>query len=265
MEGLAGVWSFQEVKVSGKDQPQTGHQADRMIIQKDGRSTVVQQRGITHSTVKVDPAHSPKHYDVTITSGQLKGFSVPAIYELEGDKLMLCLPLGGKERPTELTSKQGDGRLVEVFKRTPETVKDALVAAGRRELAGTWQSVSYALDGKQASDDEMKKVQLIFDAAGDTKAFNDGKLFIASSTKIDPTASPATIDITFTGGEGKGGTALGIYKIDGDVLTICRSAPGKARPTEFASESGSGLTLMSYKHHAAAAKKMRFRTGTAPR
>jgi uncharacterized protein (TIGR03067 family) len=247
---LEGVWSFHQVKVSGKEQPTAGQEADRLIFQRDGRFAVVQRRGITHGTYKVDPGHTPKHYDVRIETGRLKGINVPAIYEIAGETLTICMPLGGNERPTALESKPGDGRLFEVFKRAPETVKDALIAAGRRELSGTWQATAYVLNGQKASDADMIKIQLVFDADGNTKALNDGKLFLASSTKIDPTADPATIDITFTGGEGKGGTALGIYKIEGDVLTICRSAPGKARPAGFSSEPGSGLTLMSYRREA---------------
>jgi uncharacterized protein (TIGR03067 family) len=243
---LEGVWSFVTVKVDGKEQPQAGREADRMIIQKDGRYAVVQRPQITHGTIKVDPTASPKHYDVVIGDGRLKGLIVPAIYELSGDTLTICMPLGGNERPTAVESKPGDHRLFEVFKREQQDVKEALIAAGRRELTGTWQSVSYALDGKKASDDEMKKIQLVFDAEGKTTALNDGKVFLASTTKIDPTANPATIDITFSEGDGKGQTALGIYKVENGVLTICRSAPGKTRPTEFASNPGSGLTLMSY-------------------
>jgi uncharacterized protein (TIGR03067 family) len=110
----------------------------------------------------------------------------------------------------------------------------------------------------------MKKIQLVFDADGKTTALNDGKVFLASTTKIDPTATPATIDITFSAGEGKGATAQGIYKIEDGVLTICRSAPGKPRPKDFASEPGSGLTLMSYKHQAATTKRP-MRTGASPR
>jgi uncharacterized protein (TIGR03067 family) len=258
---LEGVWTFASVKVNGQPQPVARLEADRMIFQKDGRFTVVQRPGITHGTFKVNPGHTPKQYDVRIETGRLKGVSVPAIYELAGDTLTICLPLGGSERPTVLESKPNDGHLVEVFKRDQQDVKEALVAAGRRELTGTWQSVSYALEGQKASDDDMQKIQLVFDAEGNTQALNDGKLFIASTTKIDSTANPAAIDITFTGGEGKGGTALGIYKIDGDVLTICRSAPGKPRPTEFASTPGSGLTLMSYKHKVVPPKKIRTGAG----
>jgi uncharacterized protein (TIGR03067 family) len=254
---LEGVWSFTSVKVNGQAQPVAGHEADRMIFQKDGRFTVVQRPGITHGTFKVNPGHTPKQYDVRIETGRLKGISVPAIYELAGDTLTICMPLGGSERPTVLESKPNDGHLFEVFKRERETVKEALIAAGHRDLTGTWQAEVYALDGKPASADDLKKIQLVFDAEGNTKALNDGKLFIASSTKIDPTANPETIDITFTGGEGKGGTALGIYKLEGNLLTICRAAPGKPRPTEFSSNPGSGLTLMTYHKLAAGPKHLR--------
>jgi uncharacterized protein (TIGR03067 family) len=254
---LEGVWSFTSVKVNGQPQPVAGHEADRMIFQKDGRFTVVQRPGITHGTFKVNPGHTPKQYDVRIETGRLKGISVPAIYELAGDTLTICMPLGGSERPTVLESKPSDGHLFEVFKRERETVKEALIAAGHRDLTGTWQAEAYALDGKPASADDLKKIQLVFDAEGNTKALNDGKLFIASSTKIDPTASPATIDITFTGGEGKGGTALGIYKLEGNLLTICRAAPGKPRPTEFSSNPGSDLTLMSYRKSVTGPKHVR--------
>ncbi len=244
---LEGVWSFSSVKVNGQLQPSAGHPSDRMIFEKDGRFTVMQRPGVTHGTFKLNPGHSPKQYDAHLETGRLNGVSVPAVYELTGDTLTICMPLVGSERPTAVESKENDGHLFEVFKREHETVKDALITAGRRELTGSWQAETYALDGKQAPADELKKVQLVFDAEGNTKALNDGKVFIASSTKIDPSAKPNTIDITFTGGQGKGGTALGIYKLEDNVLTICRSVPDKPRPTEFSSNPGSGVTLMTYK------------------
>jgi len=266
MGRFEGVWSFSQVKVSGTEQPMTGQQADRLIFQKDGRFTVVQRPGITHGTYKVDPGHTPKQYDVTIETGRMKGLRVPAIYEIAGDTLTICMPLAGKERPPVLESKPGDGRLFEVFKRQHEDVKNALIAAGRRELAGTWQAVTYALYGQKVSDDDIREMQLVFDAEGNTKALKDGTVFVASSTKIDPTANPATIDITFTFtvGEGKG-TWLGIYKIEGDLLTICRSADGKPRPSQFDASPGSGLTLISYRHAPAAGAKKPLRAGATVR
>jgi uncharacterized protein (TIGR03067 family) len=243
---LEGVWSFVVVKVNGKEQPRGGHEADRMIIQRDGRFAVVQRPQITHGTLSVDPSKTPKQYDVHIATGRIKGLVVPCVYEIAGDTLTLCMPLG-KQRPTEVASKPGDAHLFEVFKREQRDVKPALVAAGRRELTGTWQSVTYALGGKQASADDIRRISLVFDREGKTQALRDGKVFIASTTQIDPTADPATIDITFSSGEVKGGTALGIYKIEDGVLTICRADPGQARPAVFSSDPGNGWTLMSYR------------------
>jgi uncharacterized protein (TIGR03067 family) len=92
----------------------------------------------------------------------------------------------------------------------------------------------------------MKKIKLLFDAEGKATAVREGKPFLAGTTKLDPSANPMTIDVTYTEGDIKGRTAAGIYKIEGDLLTICRSAPDQLRPTGFASQPGSGHTLMSY-------------------
>jgi len=59
-----------------------------------------------------------------------------------------------------------------------------------------------------------------------------------STYKIDPTAKPKTIDTVPT----EGVTELGIYKLEGDVLTICATLgqADKERPSEFNSKEDSG-------------------------
>lgn len=66
----------------------------------------------------------------------------------------------------------------------------------------------------------------------------------AATYKIDTKKSPAEIDLDASGK----GSMLGIFKIDGDTLTICISAgkDGK-RPTEFESPEGSRTMLMTFK------------------
>jgi uncharacterized protein (TIGR03067 family) len=155
-----------------------------------------------------------------------------------------CLGRAERWRPTALVSEPGSGCIFHVFKREKQDVKAALVAVGRQELAGTWQAVRYALNGNKATDEDMRKIQLVFDAEGKASALRESKVFIAATTKIDPTLRPMTIDMNYTEGDPKGTTTLGIYKIEDDLLTICCSAPGKARPAEFSSKPGSDDKLM---------------------
>jgi uncharacterized protein (TIGR03067 family) len=54
---------------------------------------------------------------------------------------------------------------------------------------------------------------------------------------VDADAKPnATMDLTIDEGpdDAKGKTSKAIYKLDGEKLTICVSAPGKDRPKDFA-------------------------------
>ncbi|MSR54003.1 MAG: TIGR03067 domain-containing protein [Gemmataceae bacterium] len=62
--------------------------------------------------------------------------------------------------------------------------------------------------------------------------------------KIDAKKSPAEIDME----AGAKGSILGIFKIDGDTLTICITG-GKdgERPTKFESLEGSRTMLMTFK------------------
>ena len=115
-----------------------------------------------------------------------------------------------------------------------------------KDLTGVWLAATYALDGKAATAADLKKVRLIIEDDRKFKAQNAGQTFLAGTIKLGPETNPRAMDITYTEGDLKGQTALAIYEMIGDTLRICRAAPGKPRPKEFASKPGSGLTLMSY-------------------
>jgi uncharacterized protein (TIGR03067 family) len=139
-------------------------------------------------------------------------------------------------------------------------------ADDREALVGTWQITVFQDDGrdrlerlgagpaKKGQDPRMAK--LMFTADECYLIRGDGRREMASgltnagwkSYQLDESTTPKSIDIVgFTGKDGeKTKTYLGIYKLDGDMLTICYCEQGRTRPTKF--ESDGAMNLFACKH-----------------
>jgi RNA polymerase sigma-70 factor (ECF subfamily) len=105
-------------------------------------------------------------------------------------------------------------------------------------LAGAWAAVSGEADGQQLPSEAVSSYRLVFDKDKVTvHVARDGK---EGTFKLDPTATPKTMDLTLDGG-----TGLGIYSLEGDVLKICFTESGNARPTEFVTKEGSRQVLLT--------------------
>ncbi len=111
------------------------------------------------------------------------------------------------------------------------------------KFQGKWAVVSVTVDGKTQEEDEIKDRFVVVKGAKATAMYKDKERGTASM-KIDPSTSPAHVDNTYEDGPAKGSTLKGIYKFEGNTLTICYGGLGKDRPTEFASKPGSGTILV---------------------
>jgi len=121
------------------------------------------------------------------------------------------------------------------------------VAKDLQAFKGTWRLSSKEEDGKKFSEEEIKDVIATSDGSGKVSVRRGDKVINEGTVKLDPTKKPKTIDVTFTEGERKGQTVLGIYEIDGGAFQVCVARPGDERPTEFSAQAGSGRTLVVYK------------------
>ena len=110
---------------------------------------------------------------------------------------------------------------------------------------GTWVPSSAVFDGLEAPADLLKD-RLWVIAGTQLSELNKDRRESRATLTLDAAKKPSALDVTYTEGAAKGQIGRSIYKIEGDVLTVCMALPGE-RPTEFVSKRGGGLSLLVFK------------------
>src|SRR5258708_22453680 len=116
-----------------------------------------------------------------------------------------------------------------------DTPKDADVKKDVEKFQGKWTVVSIEENGKAAPADEVAKFEVTIKGDLFTVKIKDEDNK-EMTIKLDPAKKPPAIDLVPK--NAKETTVLGIYKLDGDTLTICGTDEKKERPTEFATRKG---------------------------
>jgi uncharacterized protein (TIGR03067 family) len=111
------------------------------------------------------------------------------------------------------------------------------------KIQGTWQAVSVERGGEKVPEERVKELKLVFGADGNL-ALARGEHELKGTYQLDASKKIKEINLKAEGEKG----VLGIYKLDGDDLTICGVPDGEGdRPTEFAAKAGSKSKLIVFK------------------
>jgi uncharacterized protein (TIGR03067 family) len=104
-------------------------------------------------------------------------------------------------------------------------------------IQGTWSLISGGRHGEQFTDEVVKNVKLSF--LGDVlKTIKKNEVTEATFT-LHPEINPKGIDLEMDGSRG-----LGIYKLEGERLTILHGEVEEPRPPDFDAVKKGNLTML---------------------
>lgn len=117
-KALQGGWAIDAATLAGRDHGED-FQGMKLVIAGE-KFTIEFGKNSDKGTFTLDPAKSPKRIDIkTSPDGPFKGKTLPGIYELNGDKLVLCLDADGRPdaRPTKFEAKEMTRAMLLTYKR----------------------------------------------------------------------------------------------------------------------------------------------------
>jgi uncharacterized protein (TIGR03067 family) len=121
MEQLQGEWSMVSGSADGQPMPEQMLKQMKRVCKGDETTTTMGGQTFMKAKITIDPSKKPKTIDYEMTDGFTKGKKQLGIYEVDRDTFKSCFGKPGAERPTDFTSKPGDGRTLSVWKRPKQT------------------------------------------------------------------------------------------------------------------------------------------------
>jgi RNA polymerase sigma factor (sigma-70 family) len=106
-----------------------------------------------------------------------------------------------------------------------------------QRLQGTWVAVAAIKNGERPADEMIRAIDFRIRFAGPRLTITRGTKQIGTATyRLDPKARPR--EIAFPEQNFDNHRQAGIYKLEGDTLTLCLRDADKGPPTEFTAERG---------------------------
>jgi uncharacterized protein (TIGR03067 family) len=111
-----GTWRAVSFEHDGKQTPTEKLKPIRLTV--EGTAYHFQNGDFSErGTYQFHPDADPKALDIVVGQGPDKGKVYLVIYQVEGDRLTICLESENKHRPKEFTGKAGSGCVLEHWQR----------------------------------------------------------------------------------------------------------------------------------------------------
>lgn len=271
---LEGTWAFQKLEVDGAAMP-TGAAGDSHLLIDGDRFRMESPQTSYEGIFDIDIEQTPHTIDIDFVEGPEAGNRSEGIFELDGDRLTICLGFTGVARPTVFKTTRGSGHALEQLVRanharpagvdggTPQpkapaparaSAQDAAAFADEvtpalKKLQGEWQPTELVTDGQPLAPDMLAYGSRAFTGV-ETKVVFGGQTMLHAKVRINDATSPIEVDYLNLVGSKKGSISLGLMEWTSDELVICMGAPGAARASDLTCAKGSGRTLSRWKRKA---------------
>jgi uncharacterized protein (TIGR03067 family) len=124
-------------------------------------------------------------------------------------------------------------------------------------LQGAWCVSSLEVEGETMPVHVLHEARIVVE--GDRFTSTGMGSMYAGTLKLDATATPRRIDMTFDVGPEAGNMNRGIYELRAGAWKLCLATRGDSRPAGFATRPGSGLALEVLKRAAGKATRLKAR------
>jgi uncharacterized protein (TIGR03067 family) len=269
LRGLEGEWRLASLEVDGAPMPAGMLSHTRLLFDGDRFRTESPEANY-EGVFTIDVEATPAQIDIEFVEGPEAGNTCCGIYELNGDRMTLCLGLAGASRPAGFVTTHGSGHALESLRRvsaerpanvtggTPPPAPSGPPAAREdrstfdvtmtpllRRMEGEWIPVHLVQNGKA-----MPAQWLSFGSrttvGNEVKVVFGGQVMVHAKVRVDEAASPIAIDYLNLDGKQGGTVSRGIMEWVGDEVRILMPAAGQSRPADF-SEEPAGSTLSRWR------------------
>ena len=256
LRSLEGEWRFDSLEIDGAAVPGQALTQSRLLMDGD-RFRMESPEANYEGVFTIDVEATPAQIDIAFVEGPEAGNTCYGLYELDGDRLTLCLGLNGASRPKAFVTRPGSGHALECLRRasaarpanvnggTPQpATPDIPVERGDpsafdvkmtpllHRLEGEWIPVHLVREGK-ALPDQWLSFGSRTAVGNEVKVVFGGQVMVHAKVRIDEKATPMAVDYLNLDGRQAGTVSRGIMEWIGEDVRFLMEGPGQARPADF--------------------------------